>query len=230
MLILVLFAGLKWSKQVLCSFWTRPAILTRTLSHFRQEGIKFLRKLLPCGGQNLQLNLCTLPSSRQCPSPFPEVPGLRVSAHLVMASIGTRLLSAQTAVAQQRFSQPATCPARGLGRAGLRWQSRSLQEWLYSTQPATVNNEFESSPHMCGLKKHEAAKKIQRETLAVSSACNPCPVSVTECAHKHAQAQAHSCSALEAQHGSASGCPVFAGPALCPTPQNPACLFTSALT
>ena len=64
----------------------------------------------------------------------------------------------------------------------------------------TVNNKFEGNPHLCGLKKHETAKKIQSEADAASSVCESCPVSVTECAHRHVQAQAHSRSAPPWKH------------------------------
>ena len=71
----------------------------------------------------------------------------------------------------------------------------SAPECLYATQSAIVNDKFEGNPHLCGLKKQESAKKIQSEAGAVTSVCDPFPVSVTECAHRHVQAQAHSRSA-----------------------------------
>ena len=77
----------------------------------------------------------------------------------------------------------------------------SAPECLYATQSAIVNDKFEGNPHLCGLKKEKSAKKIQSEADAVSSVCDPCPVSVTECAHRHAQDQTHSRSdpAMEAR-------------------------------
>ena len=76
----VLFVTLRRSKQALCPFGTSLAKITRPLSHSGKSGPNLARNPA-LWGQNLPPNSCTLPSSRQTPSPFPEIPGSCVSAH-----------------------------------------------------------------------------------------------------------------------------------------------------
>ena len=99
--ILVLFVTLRWSKQALCLFGTSLAKITRTLSHSGKR-VPNLAGNPALWGQNLPPNSCTL-RVRDRPLPRSRKFRARESRHISDGLDRTKLMTAQTAVAQQRF-------------------------------------------------------------------------------------------------------------------------------